>query len=145
MIVLDASVAIKTILSEDGSERALEVLRQKHCIAPDLIIPECANIVWKHHKRGELTQAQVHEARLLLDAMQLYIEPSRRLLHRALPLASELGHPAYDCFYLALAEQEHSILLTADRKLRDAVASAPDGVVQAEVILLADFDGIDAS
>ena len=35
----------------------------------------------------------------------------------ALALAIELGHPAYDCAYLALALQRRSRLVTADRRL----------------------------
>jgi predicted nucleic acid-binding protein len=30
-------------------------------------------------------------------------------------VAIELRHPAYDCFYLALAERERTVLITADR------------------------------
>jgi len=28
-----------------------------------------------------------------------------------------LDHPVYDCFYLALAEREQSVVVTADRRL----------------------------
>jgi predicted nucleic acid-binding protein len=36
---------------------------------------------------------------------------------RALVISSLLDHPAYDCFYLALAEQRGSIVVSADRRL----------------------------
>ena len=29
--------------------------------------------------------------------------------------AHELGHPVYDCLYLALAEREQALVVTADR------------------------------
>ena len=35
----------------------------------------------------------------------------------ALQLGCDLGHPVYDCVYVALAEAEESAFLTADREL----------------------------
>jgi predicted nucleic acid-binding protein len=38
-------------------------------------------------------------------------------------IAGELDHPVYDCFYLALAELERTILVTADTRLLGKVGS----------------------
>ena len=140
MIVLDASVAIKTILSEDDSGAAVAIFRHVVCNAPDLIFSECANVVWKRFSRGEITRAFVDEASLLIESMNLYIAPSRLLLRRAMSISVELDHPTYDCFYLALAEQERVPLVTADKKLRDRVAGSHNKATSAEVILLADYE-----
>ena len=35
----------------------------------------------------------------------------------ALNVARRLGHPVYDCVYLALAEREHARFVTADHRL----------------------------
>ena len=43
--------------------------------------------------------------------------PLAPLAARALAIAAELRHPAYDCFYLALAEARDANLITADRRL----------------------------
>jgi predicted nucleic acid-binding protein len=43
--------------------------------------------------------------------------PTVWLAKRAFEIASELRHPVYDCFYLALAEREDAALVTADRRL----------------------------
>ncbi len=32
-------------------------------------------------------------------------------------VARRLGHPVYDCVYLALAEREHAAFVTADHRL----------------------------
>ena len=32
-------------------------------------------------------------------------------------MALDFGHPVYDCFYVALAAQEHAPLITADRRM----------------------------
>ena len=55
--VIDASVAIKWVVDEPGTEQAL-LLRRHHLVAPDLLVPECANILWKKIRRGELSEAQ---------------------------------------------------------------------------------------
>jgi predicted nucleic acid-binding protein len=39
------------------------------------------------------------------------------LLPRAMGLARRLGHPVYDCVYLALAEREDARFVTADQRL----------------------------
>ena len=49
-LIIDASIAIKWVVKEDGTSEAL-VLRQKaKLIAPDLLVAECANIFWKKSK-----------------------------------------------------------------------------------------------
>jgi predicted nucleic acid-binding protein len=47
------------------------------------------------------------------------------LKDRALAIAIELRHSAYDCFYLALAEQRTSSLVTADDRLIRRCADTP--------------------
>ncbi|HEX5078011.1 MAG TPA: type II toxin-antitoxin system VapC family toxin, partial [Geminicoccaceae bacterium] len=43
--------------------------------------------------------------------------PTVWLARRAFEIAAELRHPVYDCFYLALAESQEGIFVTADRRL----------------------------
>ena len=52
---------------------------------------------------------------LVLDGIR--IVPSRPLAARAAEMAEHLDHPVYDCLYLALAEVETDVLLTADSRL----------------------------
>jgi len=40
-------------------------------------------------------------------------------------MAIDLRHPAYDCFYLALAERSASPLVTADDRLISRCSSTP--------------------
>ncbi len=47
------------------------------------------------------------------------------LLPLALEIAIAIGHSIYDCIYLALADQEDCRVVTADRRLPNAVASGP--------------------
>ncbi|MBV9552234.1 MAG: type II toxin-antitoxin system VapC family toxin [Alphaproteobacteria bacterium] len=54
MIVVDASVALKWVLDEPGSEAAGE-LRSETIIAPDFWIIEAANALWRSAKVGQLS------------------------------------------------------------------------------------------
>jgi predicted nucleic acid-binding protein len=52
-LVIDASIAIKWVVEEDGTSGVL-ILRQKaKLIAPDLLVAECANIFWKKSQHSE--------------------------------------------------------------------------------------------
>ena len=59
-LVIDASVAIKWVIAEHGTREALS-LRRHRLFAPDLLVAECANVLWKKTRRNELTE---DEARL---------------------------------------------------------------------------------
>ena len=137
MIVVDASVAIRVALYEPESPIALASLRRDGWSAPDLIMAELSNIVWKRFRAGEITRDQADEAVQLIETMNLHTEPGRRLIRRATALAIALEHAAYDCFYLALAEDLQCPFLTLDRKLITKVRqSTATGV---EMIDLKDY------
>lgn len=113
--VIDASVALKWFVEEDGSAEATALLTGPDTlIAPDLIIAEVANAGWKAVRSGSMTPQQ-HDhaaARLALAFETLF--PLGPLAPRAVSISRELDHPAYDCFYLALAETRQATLVTAD-------------------------------
>jgi predicted nucleic acid-binding protein len=115
-LVVDASVAIKWVIDEPGTHQALS-LRCNRLYAPDLLVAECANVLWKKVQRNELTAPEALIAARLLQRADLELMPMRALLEPATRLAIELGHPAYDCIYLALAESMTCDLVTADREL----------------------------
>ncbi|WAC61534.1 type II toxin-antitoxin system VapC family toxin [Brevundimonas sp. SL130] len=134
---MDASVAIKVALHEPDSPIAVAALRAQAWSAPDLILSECANIIWKRCRMGDITRDQAMQAVELIETMNLYVEPGRRLIERAVQLAIALEHPAYDCFYVAHAEQLGVPFLTADKKLIAKVgASEATGI---EVMSLEDY------
>lgn len=121
--VIDASVAIKWVVQEPGTHEAL-ALRHARLIAPDLLIAECANILWKKVRRQELLPSEAVWAARLLARADIGLESARPLMERATRLAIDLTHPAYDCLYIALAEASDCDLITADESLcRKAQAS----------------------
>src|SRR6516165_8263674 len=55
-IIIDASVALKWVIEEDGSEEAGALLRGEPLAAPDLLVVECANVLWAKARRRSLTR-----------------------------------------------------------------------------------------
>jgi predicted nucleic acid-binding protein len=121
--VVDASIAIKWVIEEDGTPAALSLRNQAKLIAPELLIAECANILWKKVRRDELSKDEALLAARLLQGADMELMPTRSLLAPATLIAIELDHPAYDCMYVALAAANGCRFVTADdrflRKLRD--------------------------
>lgn len=131
--VIDASIAVKWVVDEDGTREALSV-RKHALVAPDLLIPECANILWKKVRLGELTVDEAAFAARLLARADVDLAPMRSLMEEATRIAVTLDHPAYDCIYLALAESRGVPFITADERLLRKVRSGPSGRVSANVI-----------
>ena len=120
--VVDASVAIKWVIGEAGAEAAAR-LAGRALSAPDILLAECGSALWAKSRRAEIGR---DEALLALEALSrapVVMTPVPVLATDALRLAVLIGHPIYDCLYLALSLQTHTPLVTADRRFAAAVAS----------------------
>jgi len=115
--VVDASVAIKWVVLEAGTPEALALLKNNNLVAPDLILPECANILWKKVRRNELTLTEARFAARLIEGSDLQLREMLPLFADSIELSARLDHPAYDCTYLALALKENVRFVTADESL----------------------------
>ena len=134
LFVVDASVAIKWfVLEEHTVESRLLLDENFELFAPHLLFAEYGNIVWKKYTRGELTRDEVVDRRNALLGVRLRIAPERLLFSRAIELACQLNHPAYDCFYLALADLLGTAVVTADKRFANKVADP------ARVVFVANF------
>ncbi len=121
-IVIDASIALKWVLEEQGSEAAEELL-EKDLAAPSLWLLEAANALWRRTVRGELTQADAEERLTELTKAPVASVPLEQDLPEAMRLAVQLNHPVYDCLYLALAKRLGTYVVTADTRFGQAVAN----------------------
>lgn len=124
--VIDASVAMKWFVPEIHSTEAASLLDPDIVIcAPDLIVPEFGNTLWKKTRRGELSRTEAEEILSAFAALPLEIHPSTSLLAPAFPLALSLDRTVHDSLYLALAVAQDCALVTADQKFHTAVAASP--------------------
>lgn len=120
--VLDASVAVKLVLPEHDSPKALALEfdyrnQTLELIAPDTFPVEVAHALTKAERRGLLLpgQAAVRLSRVLTYPPDLI--PYLLLLSRAVEIAAQARIGVYDCLYVALAEREGCELVTADLRL----------------------------
>lgn len=127
--VVDTSVALKWYVQESDSAMARPLL-EVELAAPDFILVELANALWKKVRRGQITRFQA-DAALSHLAQAVKLVPSALVIEEALNLGLELAHPVYDCLYLALAGELRLPVVTADerfwRRLRGSRLAA--GVV----------------
>jgi len=123
-IVIDASVALKWVLDEPGHEAA-DALLDEELVAPALWLIEAANALWRRARQGELTHDEARERLVELDNAPVATSAIEEDLFAAADLAGELGHPVYDCLYLAAAIREDAHVITADHRFYAVVSQSP--------------------
>lgn len=90
--------------------------------APDLVYPETGNILWKKQRRRELAHEEVDEIVSAITALPMIIEPSKPIIPLAVSIAVQSGITVYDAMYVAIARIYVIKMITADKKLTDALA-----------------------
>lgn len=118
-VVLDASAAIEVVVGRSKARRFVQVLEEAdEVLAPELLVPEVVNTVWKYHQFENLSLSTCDRTiELALDLVDLFVS-SKELYREAFLLARTTRRPAYDMFYLALAQREDAAFLTTDAALR---------------------------
>lgn len=123
--VVDASIAIKWYLPEDHAVEADRLLDPQNILqAPDLLLSEVGNILWKRVLRGE---CPVDKADTILRELQgnfLQIWRAGVLLNDALTIACHTKRTFYDSLYVALAVMNDCRMVTADKKLYNSLKNA---------------------
>lgn len=126
-LVVDASIAVKWVVTEAGTAEAVSLLSYSPLVAPDLLIAQCANILWKKVARFELAPDEALMAARLIQQSDIELYPMRSLLEPAAQLAINLNHSAQDCLYLALAIANDWRFVTADRNFVAKVRRSGQG------------------
>jgi predicted nucleic acid-binding protein len=137
-IVVDASLGLKWVMIEEHSDRAVALGPGRELLTSALFWAESGNAIATRVRRGDLDDARAEQAFRDLQAVPLQTRPlDGTSVTAALAIARDLIHPVYDCCYLALAIEENSIVVTADRRFRSAVAKHPS--LADRVLLLRDI------
>lgn len=118
IVCVDASLALKWLTRESGSDEALAWLgahAEDGFIAPVFFPIEVASVLKQKARRNEIAIEECFEALRLLDKLKVRLTWDQALLERAFELAVELDQSTvYDTAYLALAEREQCEFWTAD-------------------------------
>ena len=127
-LVIDTSAIIAVIAN--GSERATIIERTVGAVltAPASVHWEVGNAFSAMFRRGRITLAQARQALRSYEQMSFrFIDVD---LGQSLELSQRLSLYAYDAYVLACALNSRSPLLTLDRKLAVAAASAGVRIVE---------------
>ena len=119
-VVLDATCAVEIALNKQDGDRLKALLDEsEQVLAPDLLIPEFLNALWKYHQFNQLSLSVCDQALDLLPALVETFVPSAEIYREAFALTrAQKSRAAYDMFYLALARREDAVLLTLDSTLK---------------------------
>jgi predicted nucleic acid-binding protein len=125
-LVIDSSVVIKWFVPEVHSADALRYLDPDlERDAPELLLAEVANILWKKVGRGELTAVQAEKIAQDVSQADINIHPLGPQFEHGLRIALATGRSAYDSIYLVLADSLSTRVVTADRRLYNALQGGP--------------------
>ncbi len=128
MIVADTNLIVYLFITGDQTSLAQEVLeKDPHWIVPPLWQSEFRNVLAGYIRRGmKIARANeiMKDAMLTLENRQ--VTPSSE---KIFDLISKSDCTAYDCEFIALAQQLNIVLVTADKQLQ---MRFPDSAISLE-------------
>ncbi len=133
-LVIDSSVAIKWFVAEPYSTEARRLLNEYRAgvltlLAPDLMLAEFGNIVWKKQRFQGLAAADGQRIIAAFQRLPFALTPTAPPLDDAYRLAITHQRTIYDALYLALTVREQCRFVTADERLVNAVNMSFPNVV----------------
>ena len=118
-IVLDASAAVEVALDGKRAAQLGAILEEsEEVLAPDLLLAEIVNSIWKYHEFQQLELTTCVRALDLAVGLVDTLVSCKELYREAFLLSRTTRRPAYDMFYLTLAKREDAALMTLDSVLR---------------------------
>ena len=120
--VVDASVAIKWYFPENHTEEAERLLKPgNELFAPDLLLSEIGNILWKRFTASECPRNKAFTILRELQSHFLEIWEVVILSDEAFDIACRTKRSFSDSLYIALAVKTDCQMVTADLKLYNAL------------------------
>lgn len=125
LVVVDASVALKWVVTEPGSEEAAALLVEMAVgtptfVAPEHMVGEVGNGLRKRVAQGALGVDEAVHALEAVASLGLRLVGGTDRWVRCLAAAMQWGLTTYDAVYVLLALDLDAELVTADTRLLDA-------------------------
>ncbi len=123
--VVDASVVAKWFVEEEHGNAALSVLKEMNSLhAPDFLLLEMDNIIWKWSRRGVVCDEEGSELRDAFRRYPIQYHPFVSFRDSAFAIANQVRQSVYDSLYVALAALLNARMVTADHKLYEGVRNS---------------------
>jgi predicted nucleic acid-binding protein len=121
--VIDSSAVVRALVSSqpDAQSWLSRIIDGRlEALAPDLVYAETGNALARYARAETVSLGRAVEILGVVCALPISTSTSQALAPASSVLALRHGVSAYDGHYLALAEAEEAVLVTADRRLADA-------------------------
>lgn len=124
-VVVDASVALKWVVTEPGTDEAFALLNSMAdsagtIVAPEHLIGDVGNALRRRVAQGVLSADDAAVALDNLAELDLEFDGGSELWFRSLSAALDWGVTTYEALYVLLALNRRTDLVTADLRLVDA-------------------------
>lgn len=124
--VIDASIAFKWLVWEEGSDEAIKLLDKLTLFhAPDIFLMEMDAILTRKVRKREIKLAEATEKRKLIRNFPYLLTSYDQIDEFTFRLATEFSVTLYDASYLATAVETEAIFYTADRRLSNGLSTTP--------------------
>ena len=136
-VVVDASVAAKWLVDEEGSDAADTLLNGSfELFAPRLMASEVGSALRHKVRMGKLEVSTAGELASQINDLTVIWAEDQEVAADATRLTLALNCSVFDCIYLALAHRVGAKLITEDKRFVNAVAHTEHGGI---VTTLAEF------
>jgi predicted nucleic acid-binding protein len=125
-LVIDASVAIKWFIWEEGTEEAQQLLgKLTSFYVPDIFLLEIDAILTRKVRKRKLETPDAFQKRKVFRQMPYKLIAYNQVAEFAFHLATEFPVTLYDATYLATAMDYEAIFYTADKRLANGMSDTP--------------------
>ena len=120
--VVDTSVLIQPFIRDTETRRALTILARMRGDGDftvntfDFCLVECANVLWKRVRAGDVERDAAQRALTNLLGLPLRLNPTTEVLPAALTIALDSQLAVYDAVHIALAQKLKLPLITVDEQ-----------------------------
>ncbi|MFB2837978.1 type II toxin-antitoxin system VapC family toxin [Floridanema evergladense] len=143
--VLDANVAVKLYINQPFSDKAIALLdllqanKPAKFYIPEFFYAECANVLWQYVRLAAYPPQEAKNSLENLKQLDLQVIDTFSLISESMEIAISCGIAVYDACYVELANRLNIPLVTADKKLINALSSRSYIIQSLETLVIPSF------